>query len=311
MGPVRYSTEDWIENISSLPTSRILARTKYNILFVTIWTAFWTMLYMTKKLTVSLPVSVHSILGSALGLLLVFRTNASYDRFWEGRKCWGAIVIACRDLARLTYNHLDRGYHKKIAGLLVAFSIALKQHLQGDRDPSVFSAFLGDQETVRALDSCRNRPLFLLRMLDRVVIDAIAYKYASKSKDELSCQPKYIEKGFLDGCHALSVQLGCCERIVKQPVPLSYSRHTSRFLSLYMLTLPFSLFASLGWLTIPVLTAICWSFVSIQEIGHFIEEPFNKKTQVIPLYQLVSVIRLDVSGETSLYSAGSVVQTNE
>jgi predicted membrane chloride channel (bestrophin family) len=104
------------------------------------------------------------------------------------------------------------------------------------------------------------------------------------------------EKSFHDSLHTLGSSLGSCERIVKQPVPIAYSRHGSRFLSLYMLTLPLSLCQLIGWATVPVISALHWSFVSIQEIGHFIEEPFNKKTQIIPLQQISSVIRIDVSG---------------
>jgi predicted membrane chloride channel (bestrophin family) len=119
-------------------------------------------------------------------------------------------------------------------------------------------------------------------------------KYRDPEQYSLT-SPKYIEKHFIESLNYLSNSLAICERILKQPVPLSYSRHTSRFLSLYLLALPFNLVTSLGWLTVPIISAVCWSFVSVQEIGHFIEEPFDKETQVIPLNQIVSVVRLDVS----------------
>jgi predicted membrane chloride channel (bestrophin family) len=88
-----------------------------------------------------------------------------------------------------------------------------------------------------------------------------------------------------------------CERIVKQPIPLAYTRHTSRFLSFYLLSLPFTLIPHLGWLTVPIMSAVCWSFTAIQEIGLFIENPFNKDFQIMPLNQFISVIRSDISGE--------------
>jgi putative membrane protein len=184
---------------------------------------------------------------------------------------------------------------------LIAYSIALKQHLQGDRNQEEFKPFVDSQTMLDSMEDKRNRPLYLLRELDKAIKEALIHSYElSSQSNSLSVQPKYYEKGFHDNCHSLNVQLGCCERILKQPVPLSYSRHSSRFLSLYMLSLPFSLVASLGWLTIPVVSAICWSFVSIQEIGHFIEEPFNKLTQVIPLNQIISVIWYDTSGKLTI-----------
>lgn len=103
------------------------------------------------------------------------------------------------------------------------------------------------------------------------------------------------EHQFEDALHTLGAALAGCERIVKQPVPLAYSRHTSRFLSFYMATIPLSLISYLGWLTPFVVGLMNWSFVSIMEIGHFIEEPFNKDTQIISLNLMVSVIRSDVS----------------
>ena len=84
-GPIRYSTGDWLNCIATLPTSRILHRTKYNILFFTLFSAFLT--WLSKfKLVMFLPATVHSIAGAALSLLLVFRTNASYDRYlWDNK----------------------------------------------------------------------------------------------------------------------------------------------------------------------------------------------------------------------------------
>jgi hypothetical protein len=80
-GPVRYSANDWYDCLSTLPSSRILARTKYHILVFTVWSAILTLAYKTigSKWMV-IPAAVHSILGAALSLLLVFRTNSSYDR---------------------------------------------------------------------------------------------------------------------------------------------------------------------------------------------------------------------------------------
>ena len=294
VGPVRYSTSDWIDCIWTLPTSRILKRTRGYILSVTVWTALAVSLFKLKMITCTLPPSVHSVVGSAIGLLLVFRTNTSYDRFWEARKSLGLSIIACRDIAKLTFNHIGKEHHRRIAGILVAFSIAVKQHLQGDRDQKEFEPFLECSAMLTELSLKRNRPLYLLRELDAVVAKALTESY-EQGGNGLSTRPKYMEKGLHDMMHELSKTLGVCERIVKQPAPLSYSRHTSRFLTLYLFSLPFCFASTLGWLTIPVVTSICWSLVSIQEIGHFIEEPFNKETQIIPMNQIISVIWYDVS----------------
>ena len=103
------------------------------------------------------------------------------------------------------------------------------------------------------------------------------------------------EQHFEEYIHSLSSSLANCERIVKQPIPLGYSRHTSRFLTFYLLSFPLTLVPMLGWLTVPVMMFISWSFISILEIGHFIEEPFNKEFQIIPFTKLITIVRNDIS----------------
>ena len=93
--------------------------------------------------------------------------------------------------------------------------------------------------------------------------------------------------------------LGACERIVQTPIPLHYSRHTSRFVTMYVSTLPFLLVGALGALTLPVMGALSWALFGILEIGHLIEEPFSSETDddgqmLLPLNDLCRTIRRDV-----------------
>lgn len=283
-GPVRYSTNDVFECLASWPSSRILKRIRYTLTLLTLWALALTSVYKAFKLKYVIPGSIHSIAGSALSLLLVFRTNSSYDRFWEGRKQWSSIITACRDIARLTNLHISPIYHSEIAKLLVLFTLTLKQHLQGVKDSSELRPFIVAEESLEAIQALKNRPLYIL--------SKIAHKvHASLGDAE--------EDLFEEHLHTLSACLANCERIVKQPVPLAYSRHTSRFLTIYLLTFPLALLPQMGWSTVLITTAISWSFLSIQEIGHFIEEPFDKDKQMISLPLLISVLRSDISGEHS------------
>jgi len=297
-GPWRYSSDDWLQCLYSLPTSRILKRVKYNILFLTLWTAFWTYFYKHAQLSFNFinslhfPVSVHSILGTALGLLLVFRTNTSYDRFWEGRKLWGSLVVASRDIAMHTFVHLEQKYHKKIANLVVSYLISLKQHIQGETIRSEFKPFLNNEECKEEFEKAitvRNGPNYLLRCLAVEIHKAL---HESNSDHVIAA---LHEHSFSSSLHSMASAAASCERIVKQPVPLAYARHTSRFLSLYLLTLPLTLIPALGWATVPTMMAICWSFLSVHDIGLFIEDPFNKEFQIIPLNQFVCVARSDIA----------------
>jgi ion channel-forming bestrophin family protein len=316
-GPVRYSTDNWIECLTTWPTSRITQRIKGSLSFVTIWTILLTGLYKQLSIKWIFPAAIHSIVGSTLSLLLVFRTNSAYDRFWEGRKCWTAIVVAARDIARLASLHISElSVQRRIARLLITFAIAVKQHLQGEKLNHEFRCFLDSEEEISALQQWKNRPSQILKMLSTTIHHSLNNHPPTHSDSDntpltasvpaasVSTSTSHHSDAivstlhnhlFEENFHILSSQLAACERIVKQPVPLSYSRHTSRFLTVYLLTLPLTLIPLLGWLSVPTMLAIGWSFLSVQEIGHFIEDPFNKDTQVIPLALIISVLRKEIS----------------
>ena len=290
-GPVRYESDDWFQALKSLPSSRILKKTKYYLMTITLWSTGLILMY--KKLPffkkLNIPAIPHSLALTVLGLLLVFRTNASHDRFSDGRKTWSNVVMACRDIATASYIHIDKVHHKKLASLLMMFVICLKQHLQGEfvaSEIEPWSSMASDsQYASKNLRKYKNIPIFLLKEISLMITGLIIQKY---QKVEI------IEKLFGSSLHTLSASIASCERLVKQPVPLSYTRHTSRFLSVYMFTLPLALLQHFGWSTLPVMILLSWSFVSVHEIGLFIENPFSKDKQIIPLNQLISALRSDI-----------------
>lgn len=293
-GPVRYSTNDLFECLITWPTSRILKRVKLSLSFFTLWSVLLTFAFKHFNVRYLLSPGVHSIAGSALSLLLVFRTNSAYDRFWEGRKLWSSLIMSCRDIARLSSLHIHSKYHADIAKLLVAFSICTKQHLQGEKNDSELKSFVDSTEELAKLQSLKNRPLYILSKLMNKIHEGLN-EHGDSNTNESQVTKTLHEHLFEEYIHTLNSCLSGCERIVKQPVPLAYSRHSTRFLAAYLLTLPLTMIASIGWSTIPVMLAISWSFLSIQEIGHFIEEPFDKETQIISLPLQISIIRSDIS----------------
>lgn len=194
--------------------------------------------------------------------------------------------MALRDVAMASYVHLDKVHHAKIGSLLIVFAICLKQHLQGEFVLSEIQPFVDNSSLdSKVLMKYRNQPIFILRQISSLISRLVIQKY---EKIEV------YEKLFGSSIHTLSSTIALCERLVKQPIPLSYTRHTSRFLSFYLFTLPFALLPLLGWATIPVMLMLSWSFVSIQEIGLFIENPFDKEKQVIPVNQIIGAIRYTI-----------------
>jgi hypothetical protein len=97
----RYSTKDWWHNLKSIRTSRLLKRISGVIKANTIWAIFVCVFHQFIRFP-SPGYKAHSLLGSALGLLLVFRTNTAYNRFWEGRIIWEKLLTSIRNFGRMT-----------------------------------------------------------------------------------------------------------------------------------------------------------------------------------------------------------------
>jgi len=301
----RYSSEDWLYNLFTLASSYMTRRVFSHVLAglvvsTLVWAsyAFWFPAF--KTLCAGLTTVPHSLTAGALGLLLVFRTNTAYDRFWEARKLWGALVNTVRDNARMAHVHL-RGYERDhYLACLACFPSILLQHLQklepiyrptllSKTQVAAISGSLGETD-LNLLWKSRNRPFTLIKMMGAILyrngkdFKTLSERYNGGDRGEklnefeiLTYQAAQInernvmEKDLTEFCN----QMGACERIVKSSVPTSYSRHTSRFLTMWCLTLPMVLVHSLKWKMIPCVAILSWMLFVIEEVGHVIEDPFN------------------------------------
>lgn len=290
---VRYSSKEWLACLVTWPKSSILGRIRMNILAIALWTVLLNLALNLLRIKLSFPFFIHTIAGSALSLLLVFKTNTSYDRFYEGRKLWGSIVGACRGYARLAYVHMDKRRHREVATLLVVFCNMLRQHLRKENTPTDLLPYL-HPEDIRFIAAQRHRPLMVLRRLEQITSEVL-----TDSRDPLIAYT--LGTDFRQYVNALGSSMGSCERIIKAPTPYFYAINTSRFLSLYLFTLPFAIIPHLGWYTVPTIMAISWCFISIQEIGHMIEDPFNMyaRAEIIAMQDMTAVVQANVSGNLS------------
>jgi len=236
----------------------------------------------------------HTLMGSGLSLLLVFRTNTANQRFHEGRKIWNDILDHCRDIAMsISLFQADAGPKRIriVRTSLQAFPFVMQEHVRSWESPAMKGrrqALLQeielakyDMDHIEKKKSChtRNKPLHITARLMKV-IGSIA-----NSEDDRFTNRERV--WLLSMVNKLSHTVGRCERLVQTPVPLSYARHTSRFLSIWCLTLPLAMVGTYRWLTAPVVFLIAWALFGIQEIGHSIEDPFLRQIELTPICEAI------------------------
>ncbi|WP_010586707.1 bestrophin family protein [Schlesneria paludicola] len=223
---------------------------------------------------ISIPPTAHSLIGTALGLLLVYRTNSSYDRFWEGRKMWGGIANECRNLARQTGVWLaaDRPLMQEVIRWTMAFPYSTMQRIRGAAGIGTVLDGIDERE-IQRVEASRHVPLAVARNITSRLLLA-------------------RQRGVIDGLQLASldnnVQLlmdycGACERIRTTPLPFAYAVHLRRVLIVYCFTLPFALVKDYGWTTVLATLFISYILYGIEEIGVEIEDPFGFHINDLPI----------------------------
>ncbi|MDX2229635.1 MAG: bestrophin family ion channel [Leptolyngbyaceae cyanobacterium bins.349] len=230
------------------------------------------------KYPVAIPTLASLIPNIVLGLLLVFRTNTAYDRFWEGRKIWGTMINTTRNLARQIWIVIPAGTVEaregkvRILRSLVAFAVATKLHLRSEPLNDELAGLL-PPEKFDKLKGMNHPPLEIAFWIG----DYLQNQYRQKKIDSYQLTAvQNLLNGLVDA-------LGACERILKTPMPLAYSIHLKQLLLLYCLSLPFQMVGNLGWWTGPIVALISFTLFGIEEIGIEIENPFGRDPNDLPL----------------------------
>ena len=231
--------------------------------------------------SIAIPETAHALVGVALGLLLVFRTNASYDRFWEGRKQWGSIVNECRNLGRAASVHLADAPDlvRSILDWTTVFTFATMHRLRGT--PLVVPATLRlHEDEARNILAAGHVPLAIARRLSELI--AQGHKRRSISDMMLVTLDQNVQ--------LLIDYLGACERIHNTPMPFAYMVHLRRALILYSFTLPLALVDRFGWWTVPAVPLVAYVMYGIEEIGVETEDPFGTDENDLPLEEICQSI---------------------
>ena len=223
---------------------------------------------------------MHGMLGFVISLLLVFRTNTAYDRWWEGRKLWGSLVNNSRNLAlklnAILEEEKDKAFFRK---LIPGYASILNKHLKDEDTGKELS-----EELFLSIDQHKHRPNHVAKMVFQKVNDL--YKTKQISAEQLL----YINleiSSFTDIC-------GACERIKNTPIPYSYSVFLKKFIFFYVMTLPFAYVFILGYFVIPVVVFIFYVLASLELIAEEIEDPFGNDDNDLPTKKIAENIKKHV-----------------
>ncbi|WP_413670171.1 bestrophin family protein [Mucilaginibacter sp. Mucisp86] len=234
-----------------------------------------------------------TLFGFVLALFLGFRNNVSYDRFWEGRKLWGALLNDTRSLARQVLTLPEKADEPESAKpfvlMLVAFTYALKHQLRHTNPSGDLQKRLNEAQ-FELVKNARFKPILIMKLMAQWV------QQARQEKKIDSIQQSRFDQNF----DKLSDIVGGCERIQSTPMPYSYRVLLHRTIYLYCFLLPFGLVDSLQWLTPFLVVFIAYTFVAFEAIADEIEQPFGKEPNDLALNAMCRVIEstlLEMIGE--------------
>jgi putative membrane protein len=237
--------------------------------------------------SLSVPSTTISVIGSALFFLMVFRTNASYDRWWEGRKKWGMIINRTRDFARQSSGFIkDPILTDRMIRWTIAFAVCTKRHLRFERELTELKHILGEQE-VEEIQAAVHMPLQCLERLTQYMVQAREDPKESRVTDIVMTAMDANLTDFED-------ELGACERILKTPFPFAYVVHLRSFMVLWLYALPFALVSTCTWITIPTVTIVAYALMGIETIGVEIENPFGHDFNDLPLDAICKTIETNL-----------------
>lgn len=222
---------------------------------------------------------MHGMLGFVISLMLAYRINSAYDRWWEGRKLWGSLVNNSRNLAiKLSVILTEENDRKFFRKLIPSYASILNKHLKGEE----VSKELFDDITFEQHHN--HKPNQVAKIMFHKVNDL--YNSKKITGDQLIILNAEVQS-FTDIC-------GACERIKNTPIPYSYSAFIKKFIFFYVMTLPFGYAFSLGYLVVPVIVFIFYVLASLELISEEIEDPFGNDENDLPTKKIAENIKKHV-----------------
>lgn len=277
---------------NNIPLTYIFGKIKTELLFVVAYSVGIVVLYQNFHVTrISIPIAVPALLGTVISLLLAFRSNQAYDRWWEARILWGAIVNDSRSLGRQIMSFVDNPYQleeverfkSKFVKRQIAWSYALSQGLRGFSSHKGLERYL-DKEELQFVKNQRNVTVALLEL------HAMDLKKALHEGWINQYQQVEINKTLTSLCN----HMGGCERIKNTVFPVTYSKYISMSIHLFIVLLPFGLIEFFGYMEIPLVVAIAAFFLLVEKMAVHLQDPFENKPTDTPTTTICRTIERDL-----------------
>ena len=278
---VIYNPKDWWKLIFSFHKSDTFRITLPGILGIAIYTAIIVYLELDIfHLGFKNTTNIHALVGFALSMLLVFRTNSAYDRWWEGRKAWGGFVNSSRNFAFKISTYLTNDEQKQyIHFLLQNYFIAVKEHLRDGVQTNELIAHGQYQPDLLMHES--HVPNHIMHLLFKAI-------QASYQKGELTDHQLLLLNAELQ---SFTDNLGACERIKKTPIPYSYNLFLKKMIFIYIASMPFGFAMDFAYWSILIISFLFYVFASIELLAEEIEDPFGNDANDLPTDDITRGIR--------------------
>ena len=250
-----------------------------------VWFVDWA---TPKRIDLGLAGAPYEFAGAFLGSLLVLRTNAGLDRWWEARKLWGGLINESRNLAIIVVANgpVDERWSREVVGWIAAFGHVVRRSLRGQKGLEEIESLVGAGEVER-IARAEHRPT------------AVSLRVASllrEGRDSGHLDPSAFLRAEEQRC-LLMDHLGGCERILKTPLATAYVILIRRFMVVFLATLPFALLRRVEWMT-PFLTLlVAYPILALDHIGDDLQRPFSTKSiNHLPLNDMTTTIETNVLG---------------
>jgi ion channel-forming bestrophin family protein len=276
----------------NIPLKYVLGKIKFELLFVTAYTIGIYVLYHNFHFTrITMPIALPAIMGTVISLLLAFRSNQAYDRWWEARIIWGAIVNDSRTIARQLLTFMESPYQgeelesirHRFIRRQIAWCHALGQSLR-HKDTERELERLIPQREVNYTKRYSNVPAALLELHGKDLQHALNNGWINHF------QQVEIDKTISRLCDSM----GKCERIKNTIFPATYSLYIQLAVNLFIAMLPFAVIEYFGWVTIPLVIIIGASFLLIEKMAEQLQDPFENKPTDTPMISIARTIERDL-----------------